>query len=83
MASKMMVMILAGCFAGLLAISAAMMAGQGWEKPGTYTGISDASHAPTSTTDCYSFQTGCKNTQTGPTESEMQSGAYLSGNWGH
>lgn len=76
-----MVIILAASFAGLFSISAAMMAGQEWVKPGTYQGISDASHPPSSTTDCYSFQTGCKNTQSGPTQSELQSGSYLSGNF--
>lgn len=81
MVSKMILIIFAGCAGGMVAISAAMMAGQGWEKPGTYTGVSDASHKPTSTTDCYSFQTGCKNTNSGPSQSELNSGAYLSGNW--
>ncbi|MEO9277930.1 MAG: hypothetical protein ABI340_09165 [Nitrososphaera sp.] len=81
MVSRMIIIIFAGCFGGLFAISAAMMEGQAWEKPGTYSGISDASHPPTSTTDCYSFQTGCKNTNSGPTQAELDSGSYLSGDF--
>lgn len=81
MVSRMMMIIMAGCAGGLIVISAAMMAGQGWEKPGTYTGISDASHTPTSITNCYSFQTGCKNIDTTPSKSALDSGAYLSGNY--
>lgn len=81
MGSKSILIILAGFAAGVIAIAFGMMAGQDWEKPGTYAGISDASHAPKSTTDCYSFQTGCKNIKSTFTQSEMQSGAELSGNF--
>ncbi|HJU12877.1 MAG TPA: hypothetical protein VJ792_00280 [Candidatus Nitrosotalea sp.] len=79
---KTLAIILAGCVGGVVAISVAMMAGAGWETPGTYAGTSNAAHAPTSTTHCYSFQTGCKNIQTTVPKSAMDSGAYLSENYG-
>ncbi|MDE1829952.1 MAG: hypothetical protein KGI25_06500 [Thaumarchaeota archaeon] len=81
MSTKTIGIIIGGFAGGVIAISFAMMAGAAWETPGTYTGTSNAAHAPTSTTNCYSFQTGCKNTVTNIPQSQMDSGAYLSGNY--
>lgn len=79
---KTLAIILAGCVGGVVAISVAMMAGSGWETPGTYAGASNAAHPPASSTHCYAFQTGCKNIQTPVPKSVMDSGAYLSENYG-
>ena len=62
MSMKTLVIIIAGCVGGALAIGLAMSAGSGWETPGTYTGVSNAAHPVTDQTNCYAFQTGCKNT---------------------
>lgn len=76
----MLVITLAAAIGGSVAISAAMLAGSGWQTPGTYTGISNAAHPPSSTTHCYAFQTGCKNTNDGSySPNTMENGAYLSG----
>ena len=72
---------MAGCAGGIIAISVAMLSAEGWETPGTYTGISDASHVPFSKINCYSFQTGCENIKTQVPKSDLDSGAYLSGNY--
>ncbi len=78
---KTLAIILAGCIGGVLAISVAMLAGSGWETPGTYQGQSNAAHAPTSTTQCYSFQTGCDHSKSAIPQSDMDNGAYLSQNY--
>lgn len=81
MIPKMLVWIMAGCAGGIIAISVAMLDASGWETPGIYTGTSDASHMPVSTTNCYSFQTGCKNTSTQVPQSDLDSGAFLNSNY--
>ncbi|MDE1763814.1 MAG: hypothetical protein KGH88_06185 [Thaumarchaeota archaeon] len=81
MIPKTLVVIIAGCVGGAFAISVAMMAGSGWETPGMYSGTSDASHAPASTTHCYSFQTECKSIQSATPQSALTSGAFLSGSY--
>jgi hypothetical protein len=65
MAGRTLAIILAGCVGGVIAISIAMLAGSGWETPGTYTGVSDASHAVTTQGNCQPFQSGCSNTNYG------------------
>lgn len=72
---------MAGCAGGIIAISVAMLSAEGWETPGTYAGISDASHVPVNKTNCYSFQTGCENIEKPVPKSDLDSGAYLSGNY--
>jgi hypothetical protein len=74
---KTLGIILGASAAGVILISTAMMSASGWETPGTYVGTSDASHMPTSTTHCYSFQTDCKNTNTKIPASDLDSGAFL------
>lgn len=81
MIPKTLAIIVAGCIGGVLAISVAMMASAGWETPGSYTGTSNAAHAPASATNCYSFQAGCKTVKTIIPTSDMDNGAYLSGNY--
>ncbi|MDE1765061.1 MAG: hypothetical protein KGI27_02180 [Thaumarchaeota archaeon] len=81
MIPKTLAIIIAGAVGGAFAISVAMMAGSGWETPGTYAGVSNAAHAPASTTHCYSFQTGCKTIQTTAPQSALTSGAFLSGSY--
>ncbi len=81
MLQKTLLIILAASVIGAISISVGMLSASGWERPGTYTGISDASHAPSSTTNCYSFQTGCKNTSDNVTQSDLDSGAYLGSNY--
>jgi hypothetical protein len=78
MAMKTLGIILAGLTGGVLVIAVIMLAGSGWETPGTYTGISNAAHQVTDTTHCYAFQTGCQNTgySTGGSDN---SGAGLAG----
>lgn len=61
MVSKELVIILASCFGGAFVIMAAMSAAGGGQPIGTYTGNSNAAHMVTSSTNCYSFQTGCEN----------------------
>ncbi|MGI0102792.1 MAG: hypothetical protein ACREA7_09400, partial [Nitrosotalea sp.] len=63
-----------------VAIGLAMLAGSGWETPGTYAGVSDASHSNNST-NCYSFQTGCAHSTTYIPTSDMSNGQYLSGGY--
>lgn len=65
MAGKTLAIIMAGCIGGVIAISIAMLAGSGWETPGTYTGVSDASHATSDKSGCQPFQNGCSNTNYG------------------
>ena len=77
----MLTIIMAGCAGGIIAISVAMLGASGWATPGTYTGTSDASHTPVSTTNCYSFQTGCKNTSTQVPQSDLDNGAFLNSNY--
>ena len=81
MIQKTLLIILAASVGGTIAISVGMLSASGWATPGTYTGISDASHAPSSTTNCYSFQTGCKNLIDNTPQSDLDSGAYLSSNY--
>ena len=80
MSTKTIGIIIGGFAGGVVAISLAMMAGAAWETPGSYTGVSNAAHAPNSTTHCYPFQVGCKNTNNGGfDQSQMTNGEYLSG----
>lgn len=81
MLQKTLLIILGASVGGTIAIAVGMLSASGWETPGIYTGISDASHVPASTTNCFSFQTGCKNTNSSIPTSAMDSGAYLSGNY--
>lgn len=81
MLQKTLLIILGASVGGTIAIAVGMLSASGWETPGIYTGISDASHVPASTTNCFSFQTGCKNTNSRIPASAMDSGAYLSGNY--
>ncbi|MDE1812889.1 MAG: hypothetical protein KGH85_08525, partial [Thaumarchaeota archaeon] len=81
MLQKTLLIILGASVGGTIAIAVGMLSASGWETPGIYTGISDASHVPASTTNCFSFQTGCKNTNSSIPASAMDSGAYLSGNY--
>ena len=62
MSAKTLGIIFAGFAGGVIAIALAMSAGSGWETPGSYTGVSNAAHPVTDQTNCYAFQTGCKNT---------------------
>ncbi|MGI0087548.1 MAG: hypothetical protein ACREBI_06270 [Nitrosotalea sp.] len=80
MSTKTIGIIIAGFTAGAVAIAVAMLAGSGWETPGTYAGVSDASHVNNST-NCYSFQTGCSHSTTNVTASDMSNGQYLSGSY--
>ena len=77
MVKQTLLIILAASVGGTLVIAVGMLSASGWERPGTYTGVSDASHVPSSTTNCYSFQTGCTNTNSSIPSSDMGSGAYL------
>lgn len=81
MFSKTLVIILIASVGGVGAISVAMMSASGWTTPGVYSGTSDASHAPASLTNCYSFQTGCMNTNSPTPAVDLNSGAYLDGNY--
>ncbi len=78
---KIFLIILAASVCGAIVISVGMLSASGWSTPGTYTGTSDASRPVTSTTHCYSFQTGCNNTYSMIPQSAMDSGEYLSGNY--
>ena len=62
MSAKTLGIIFAGFAGGVIVIALAMSAGSGWETPGSYKGVSNAAHAVTDQTNCYAFQTGCKNT---------------------
>jgi hypothetical protein len=75
--------IIVGSFAAcVIVIGIAMMAGAGWETPGQYTGTHNAAKTVTDSTNCYSFQTGCTNSNSGAISSSVaQSGASLSGNY--
>ena len=81
MVKTTLLIILGASVGGTLVIAIGMLSASGWETPGTYTGTSDASHVPASTTNCFSFQTGCKNTNSSIPGSAMSSGAYLSGSY--
>lgn len=81
MIPKTLAIIMAGCIGGVFVISVAMMAGAGWETPGSYTGTSNAAHAPTSATNCYSFQAGCTDIKSTVPTSDLDSGAFLSANY--
>ena len=81
MVSKELVIILASCFGGAFVIMAAMSVAGGGQPPGTYTGNSNAAHTVTDSKNCYSFQTGCTNNSTSTPASDLDSGAYLSGNY--
>ena len=81
MVQKTLLIILAASVGGTIVISIGMLSASGWSTPGTYTGTSDASHIPSSTTNCYSFQTGCQNTLDSTPQSDLDSGAYLSSNY--
>ncbi|MGI0017645.1 MAG: hypothetical protein ACREA1_02925 [Nitrosotalea sp.] len=81
MVSKQLILIMGGCFGGAFVVMAAMSLAGGGAPPGSYTGISDASHKVTDPAHCNSFQTGCKNNIDAPPPSDLTSGAYLSGNY--
>jgi hypothetical protein len=81
MVKTTLLIILGASVGGTLVIAVGMLSASGWETPGTYKGTSDASHVPPSTTNCYSFQTGCTNTNSSIPPTDMSSGAYLSGNY--
>lgn len=78
---KTLGIILGASVGGVIVISVSMMSASGWETPGTYVGISDASHVPSNTMHCYSFQTDCKNISTKIPKSDLDSGAFLSANY--
>ena len=82
MSTKTIGIIIGGFAGGVIAISVAMMAGAAWETPGMYAGTSNAAHPATDSTHCYAFQTGCKNIRTSVPQSQLDSGAYLSSNYG-
>ncbi len=73
--------ILVASVCGAIAISVGMLSASGWATPGIYTGTSDASRTVASSTNCYSFQTGCNSTYSVIPQDSMDSGAYLSGNY--
>jgi len=81
MVQNTLLIILGASVGGTIVIAIGMLSASGWSTPGIYTGTSDASHVPASTTNCFSFQTGCQNTNSSIPESAMDSGAYLSGNY--
>ena len=77
MAMKTLGIILAGLTGGVIVIAVVMLAGSGWETPGTYTGNSNAAHTVVDPNNCYAFQTGCKSTGYGTSGSD-NNGAALS-----
>jgi len=82
MSSKTIGIIVGSFAACVIVIGIAMMAGAGWETPGQYTGTHNAANTVTDSKNCYSFQTGCTNGNTGAISSSVaQSGAALSGNY--
>ena len=78
---KTLAIILASCVGGVILISVAMLSASAWEMPGQYSGTNNAASPPSSTTNCYSFQTGCKNINSSISSSDLDSGAYLSSNY--
>lgn len=82
MSAKTIGIIVGSFLACVIVIGIAMMAGAGWETPGQYTGTHNAANAVTDSTHCYSFQTGCTNSNNGTTSASVAtSGAALSGNY--
>jgi hypothetical protein len=81
MVSKELIIIMASCIGGTLVIAVGMLSASGWETPGIYTGNSNAAHTVTSSTNCYSFQTGCEKSNAVTPTSDLDSGAYLSGDY--
>lgn len=81
MVSKELVIIMASCLGGAFVIMVSMSAAGGGQPPGTYVGNSNAAHTVTDSQNCYSFQTGCENNNTATPTSDLDSGAYLSGNY--
>jgi len=81
MVSKELVVIMASCVGGTFVIMVAMLSAGGGETPGTYTGTSNAAHMVTSSTNCYSFQTGCANSNQVVPNADLISGAYLNGDY--
>ncbi|MHB8546851.1 MAG: hypothetical protein ACYDAJ_08815 [Nitrosotalea sp.] len=77
MVSKELVIILASCFGGAFVIMAAMSTAGGGQPLGTYTGNSNAAHMVISSTNCYSFQTGCENSNKATPISDSIDGANL------
>jgi hypothetical protein len=78
---KTLGIILAGMSGGVIVIAVVMLAGSGWETPGTYAGNSNGAHTVTDPNNCYAFQTGCKATGYG-TSGDASTGSYLSGSSG-
>ncbi|MGI0046741.1 MAG: hypothetical protein ACREBB_06085 [Nitrosotalea sp.] len=82
MSAKTIGIIVAGFVAGVIGISVAMLGGSGWETPGSYTGVSDASHTANSSSNCYAFQNGCNvNSYGSSNTTSNDNGAYLSGSY--
>jgi hypothetical protein len=81
MVSRELVIILASCFGGACVIMVAMASAGGGAPPGTYVGNSNGAHMVTDSHNCYSFQTGCTNSNSTTPASDYASGAYLSGNY--
>ncbi|MGB9125689.1 MAG: hypothetical protein WA833_03640 [Nitrosotalea sp.] len=81
MVSRELVIILASCVGGACVIMVAMAASGGGAPPGTYVGNSNGAHMVTDPHNCYSFQTGCLNNSTYASNSDLSSGAYLSGDY--
>jgi len=77
----MLIIILASSIGGVAVISFGMMSASGWVTPGVYSGTSDASRAPSSTTNCYSFQTGCLNINSEIPSAAPNNGTHLTGNY--
>jgi len=69
MTSKTILIIVGSFGVGVIVIGIAMMAGAGWVTPGQYTGTHNAANKVTDSKNCYSFQTGCKNSNSGTTSS--------------
>ena len=81
MVSKELVIIIASCVGGTFVIMAAMLSADGGQAPGTFTGNSNAARMVTSSTNCYSFQTGCANSNQITPNADLISGAYLNGDY--
>lgn len=78
---QIFLIILVASVCGAIVISIGMLGASGWSTPGIYTGTSDASRTVASSTNCYSFQTGCNSTYSVIPQNAMDNGEYLSGNY--
>jgi len=81
MVSKELIIILACCFGGAFVVMISMSAAGGGQPPGVYVGNSNAAHAVSDSQNFYSFQTGCEKNSTYTPSSDLESGAYLSGDY--